>query len=97
MSDRWQSCEERILCLLADQAAFGLSAYEQEELSALLARVPEFDQDCMQRMAATVHLACVGQELEPLPASIHERILASASLSQRPSLETGRDVRNSDE
>ena len=84
MSDRWQSCEERILLLLADQAAFGLSAYEQEELSTLLARVPKFDQDCMQRLAATVHLACVGTELEPLPASIYERILASASLYQTP-------------
>ena len=97
MSDLWQYCEERILLLLADQAAFGLSADEQEELSALLAGVPEFDQDCMQRLAATVHLAGVGKELEPLPASIHERILASASLSQRPSLDTERDGRNSDE
>lgn len=97
MSNLWQSCEEQILVLLADQAAFGLSEEEQEELSALLARVPEFDQDCMQRLAATVHLACVGKELEPLPASIHERILASASLSQSPSLETGRDGRHSDE
>ena len=74
MSDRWQSCEERILELLADQAAFGLSAEEQGELRVLLAMMPDFDQDCMERMAATVHLASVGNALEPLPASIQQRI-----------------------
>ncbi|MHC4179984.1 MAG: hypothetical protein ACYSWU_20965 [Planctomycetota bacterium] len=74
MSERWQSCEERILELLADQAAFGLSVEEQEELSALLVTMPDFDHDCMERMAAAVHLASVGNELEPLPASLQQRI-----------------------
>ena len=97
MSDRWQSCEERILCLLADQAAFGLSSGEQEELSELLVMRPDFDQDCMQRMAATVHPANVGKHLEPLPASLQRRIRASAYLSQRPSTESGRDCRHSEE
>ena len=78
MSDRWQSCEERILDLLADQAVFGLSVEEQEELRALLVTMPDFDQDCMQRMAATVQLASVGKELEPLPSSLHQRIRARA-------------------
>ena len=82
MSDRWQSCEDRILLLLADQAAFGLSIDEQEELGALLAVVPEFDQDCMERMAATVRLASVGKKLEPLPAAIQQRVCASARQSQ---------------
>ena len=79
MSDHWQSCEERILCLLADQAAFGLSSHEQEELSALLVMTPDFDQDCMQRMAATVYLAGCGDELEPLPAELQQRIRNRAS------------------
>ena len=82
---------------LADQAAFGLSSDEQEELSALLEITPNFDQDCMQRMAATVHLANVGKYLEPLPTSLQRRIRASAYLSQRPSTELGRDCRHSDE
>ena len=78
MSDRWRSCEERILELLADQATFGLSADEQEELRALLAIVPDIDRDCMQRVAATVHLASVGKAPEPLPASLQQRIRAKA-------------------
>ena len=78
MSDRWPSCEERILDLLADEAVFGLSAEEHEELSALLVTMPDFDQDCMQRMAATVQLASVGTKLEPLPTSLQQRIRVSA-------------------
>ena len=82
MSDRWQSCEERILELLADQAAFGLGVDEQKELSALLVTMPDFDQDCMQRMAATVHLASVGKAPEPLPVSLQQRIRARVQQSQ---------------
>jgi len=78
MSDRWQSCEARILELLADQATFGLSADEQEELRALLAIMPDFDRDCMHRMAATIHLASVGKAPEPLPPSLQQRIRARA-------------------
>jgi len=78
MSDRWQSCETRVLELLADQATFGLSADEQAELSALLAIMPDFDRDCMQRMAATVHLASVDKAPEPLPPSLQQRIRARA-------------------
>jgi len=78
MSNRRQFGEERILELLADQAAFGLSVDEQEELRALLVSMPDFDRDCMQRMAATVHLASIGKELEPLPASIQQKIRAGA-------------------
>ena len=91
MSDRWQSCEERILELLADQAAFGLSADEQEELSALLVMMPDFDQDCMQRMAATVHLASVGGA-EPLPASL-QRESELATDRGFPQRETFSDLR----
>jgi len=78
MSNRWQSCETRLLELLADQATFGLSADEQEEFSALLAIMPDFDRDCMQRMAATVHLASFVKAPEPLPASPKQRIRARA-------------------
>ena len=74
MSDRWRSCEERILELLADAAVLGLSSAEQEELRALLVMMPDFDHDCMERLAATVQLASVGNRLEPLPASLQQRI-----------------------
>jgi len=78
MSNLWQSCETRVLELLADQATLGLSADEQEELGALLAIMPDFDRDCMQRMAATVHLASVRETPEPLPLSLQQRIRARA-------------------
>ena len=94
MSDRWKSREDRILELLTDQAAFGLNADEQEELDVLLVTVPDFDLDCMQRMAATVHLASVGKELEPLPTSLQHRIRAGAQQSQIPSLDIERDSRH---
>ena len=74
MSDCWRSCETRSLELLADEAVFGLSSAEQEELRVLLAMMPHFDRDCMERMAATVHLASVGNELEPLPPPLQQRI-----------------------
>jgi hypothetical protein len=74
MSDRWRSCEGRILELLADEAAFGLGDGEHEELRALLAMMPDFDHHCMERMAATVQLAIVGNRLEPLPPSLQQRI-----------------------
>ena len=78
MSDRWRSCEERILEMLADEAAFGLSAGEQEKLTEFLPTIPDFDRDCMQRIAAAVQLASVGTKLEPLPASLHQKIRARA-------------------
>ena len=82
MSESWKSCDERILELLADQAAFGLNADGQEELRELTVTMPDFDQECMERMAATVHLASVGKELEPLSASLQQRIRARAQRSR---------------
>ena len=79
MSERWQSCEGRILELLADEAIFGLVDQEKEELAELLAMMPDFDRDCMQRAAATVHLASIADEPEPLPASLQQIIRARAS------------------
>ena len=93
MSDSFQSCEEQIRDMLADQAAFGLSSDEREELDALLIMMPDFDQDCMQRMAATVHLASVGKELEPLPASLQQRIRATAQRSHGISSPICQDLR----
>jgi len=81
MSGPWQACEKRLLDLLADQALFGLSADEQQELEILLGMMPDFDRDCMQRAAATVHLAGVGKELVPLPTSLQQKIRVSVQQS----------------
>ena len=74
MRDRWQSCEQRILELLADEAVFGISTDEQEELRCLLGMTPDIDRDCMERMAATVQLASVGRQLQPLPKALEQSI-----------------------
>ena len=78
MSDHWQSCEDRILELLADQASFGLSGDDDSDLRTLMAAVPDFDPDCMQRTAATVLLAGVGENPETLPTSLQQKIRAGA-------------------
>lgn len=76
MSDQWQIAERRLLELLADRAAFGLEWAEEQELRQLLQTMPDFDNECMERAAATVQLALAS--VEPMPASVHERIRASA-------------------
>ena len=97
MSDSFQSCEEQIRDMLADQAAFGLSSDEREELDALLIMMPDFDQDCMQRMAATVHLANCGEEPEPLPTFLQRTIHACAREHLGFPTDTSRDLRYSRE
>ena len=74
MSDQWQAAECRLLDLLADQATFGLSRIETEELGRLTQMVPDFDIECMERAAAVVNLALVS--VEPLPAAISKYRLA---------------------
>ena len=75
MNSQWQVVERRLLELLADRAIFGLTPIEDEELRQLQESVPDFDDECMERSAATVQLACV--PVEPLPASVHAKIRAS--------------------
>jgi hypothetical protein len=75
MNSQWQAFEQRLLELLADRATFGLTPNEDEELRQLKGRTPGFDDECMEKAAATVRLAFAG--VEPLPAAVHERIRAS--------------------
>ena len=75
MNDQWQAIECRLLDLLADRATFGLTRSEEEELRQLTEYVPGFDEECMERAAATVQLAF--KSVEPLPAGLHTRIRAS--------------------
>ena len=75
MNSQWQVVERRLLELLADRAAFGLTASENEELRQLQEFVPDFDDECMERAAATVQLAFA--PIEPLPTAVHAKIRAS--------------------
>ena len=75
MNSQWQVVERRLLALLADRAAFGLTASENEELRQLQELVPDFDDECMERAAATVQLAFA--PAEPLPTAVHAKIRAS--------------------
>jgi hypothetical protein len=56
---------------------FGLSVDEQEELESLLVMMPDLDDGSMQCAAATVLLARVGKEVEPLPESLQKKIRRS--------------------
>ena len=78
MTEYMQFSEGRALELLADQAVFGLAGEQQEELDTLLATMPDIDRDCMRTAAATVHLASIGTELEPMPISLKRNIIARA-------------------
>ena len=75
MSNPWKTTEQRLLELLADRAVFGLEPKETQELRQLLQRVPDFDTECMERVAAAVQLACA--PVEPMPAAVRDRIRAS--------------------
>ena len=84
MNSQWQIAERRLLELLADRATFGLTASEDEELRQLKSTFPHFDDECIEKAAATVQLAVV--HAEPLPEAVHGKIRASwkvAESSQR--------------
>ena len=80
MNSRWQVAERRLLELLADRAAFGLTASENQELRQLQESVSDFDDECMERAATTVHLAFA--PVEPLPATVHAKIRGSWKVSE---------------
>ena len=75
MNSQWQVVERRLLELLADRATFGLTRSEEEELRQLSEIVPDFDDECMEKAAATVQLAFA--PVEPLPAAVHAKIRGS--------------------
>ena len=77
MSHRWQESECRLLELLADRVAFGLDGSEERELHQLLQAVPDFDTECLERVAATAQLACT--TVEPLPPALRTRIRAQGA------------------
>ncbi len=68
--------DERIAELLADRAVEGLDADEQDELDRLAGQYPDYDEEALDRVAAA--LALNGLRVEPMPASLRERIEAEA-------------------
>jgi len=72
MNGQRQVFERLLLKLLADRATFGLTHSEEEELRQLSETVPDFDVECLEKVAATVQLAFAS--VEPLPASVHAKI-----------------------
>jgi hypothetical protein len=74
MKSEWQVLERRLHDLLADRATFGLTQNEERELRQLTESVPDYDDECMERAAATVQLAFA--PVEPLPAAVHAKVRA---------------------
>jgi hypothetical protein len=72
MNSEWQVRECRLLDLLSDRATFGLNQNEERELQQLKESVPDFDDECMERAAATVQLAFA--PVESLPAAVHAKV-----------------------
>jgi hypothetical protein len=74
--------DPRLIDLLADQAAFGLSTDEQAELIRLLQGAPHFDAEALERIAAVVELAMLAPRgpgrLERLPTALRDRVAADA-------------------
>lgn len=64
--------EELLLRRMVD----GLGTAEAARLNALLAEVPDSDEDCYERLAALVMLASVDR-FEPLPDHVRDRIVAN--------------------
>jgi hypothetical protein len=75
MNLQWYDVERRLLELLAGRATIGLTPKEDEELRHLRKSVPDFDDACMEKAAATVQLACA--LVEPMPAAVHAKIRSS--------------------
>lgn len=70
--------EERLMQLLADRATEGLDARAADELGELLLHHPQYDASHLEPVAAAIDLAMAPLLREPLPDSLHERIVADA-------------------
>ena len=76
---------ERLIELLADRAAVGLSAREQIELAELLVHAQDVDAGAFDRAASAIALASVGR-LEKMPTGLADRLEKAAlgALESRP-------------
>ena len=67
---------DRMMELLADEALFGLSAEEKQELKDLGASNPDVDADALQAVAALIEVS--GTKPEPMPEQLRQTILTDA-------------------
>jgi hypothetical protein len=79
MSRSWDYQRKRLLSLLAELAVFGLEGSKRREFTNLMAALPDFDAECMDRAAAVVVLAGSAERLEPLPSRLRSAIRRTAS------------------
>jgi Anti-sigma-K factor rskA len=76
--DRPASYHHRLLELMADQAAFGLSAAEESEFRGLLAQFPDADPDEFERLAAAIDLGLSPRVRIPLPPALRAKVSEQA-------------------
>ncbi len=69
---------DRLLALLVDRAAFGLSAAEEDELQKLLAEFPEADPEEFERLAAAIDRSLSPAITHALPAALQARVSEDA-------------------
>jgi hypothetical protein len=78
------SDHDRLLELLAERALVGLDADQQHELESLLQAHPDFDTECLDRIAALLDRAAAAGDTEPLPQQLQDRIRAQGRSGLRP-------------
>lgn len=72
------SRRHRLLELMADRAAFGLSAAEERELQGLLTQFPDADPDEFERLAAAIDLGLSPRVSVPLPPALQAEVSEQA-------------------
>jgi len=75
MNEHVNSEKQRLLDLLADQALFGLSAEEEQELATLSAAFPEVDAAEMDRIVGLLEVSSPATELPALPEQLKNTLL----------------------
>lgn len=81
MSDHVNSEKQRLLDLLADQALFGLSAEEQQELVTLSAAYPDVDSTEMDRIVGLLEASSPATEQPAMPEAIKKTVLESNGIA----------------
>jgi Anti-sigma-K factor rskA len=76
--DRPASHHDRLLELMADRAALGLSAAEEHEFQHLSAQFPEVDPEEFERLAAAIDLSLSPREVVLLPPALRAEVSEQA-------------------
>jgi hypothetical protein len=92
MSDASRNASERLLELLADRAAFGLTSTEAVELQRLLAQHPDVDADQFDRLAASIDLSLGDAHPAPLPEALRDKIASGVRTLASGQLDNASDT-----